>query len=131
MGGTCIVMFVKDIMKRPVVVDRKTSLEEAAKIMKERKIGSLLAYLKNKSIGIVTEGDLTRNFGKHEEISQIMKPKAITIEADERVEGAVEIMKENKIKRLPVTDKGELVGIITSSEIIANFEDLEEDFIFD
>jgi len=124
-------MLIKEIMKRPFVVEKDISLKEAAKIMKDRKIGSLIFVSDSKVKGIVTEGDLTRSFGKHERISQVMKPKVLTIEADETVDRAVEIMKENKIKRLPVLDHGKLVGIITSTEIIANFEDLEEEFIFE
>ena len=124
-------MLIKEIMKRPFVVDKDISLKEAAKIMKEKKIGSLIFVSDSKIKGIVTEGDLTRDFGKQERISQVMKPKVITIEAEETVDIAVDVMKENKIKRLPVLDHGKLVGIITSTEIIANFEELEEEFIFE
>jgi len=124
-------MLVKEIMKTPFVVDKDISLKEAAKIMKDKKIGSLIFASDSKVKGIVTESDLTRDFGKQERISQIMNPKVITIDAEETVDIAVEMMKQNKIKRLPVLDRGKLVGIITSTEIIANFEEIEEEFIFE
>jgi len=124
-------MLIKEIMKTPFVVDKDISLKEAAKIMKNKKIGSLIFASGSKINGIVTESDLTRDFGKQEKISQVMNPKVITIEAEENVDRAVEVMKENKIKRLPVLDHGKLVGIITATEIIANFEDIEEEFIFE
>jgi len=124
-------MLIKEIMKRPFVVDKDISLKEASKIMKEKKIGSLIFVSGSEIKGIVTEGDLTRDFGKQERISQIMNPKVLVIESEETVDRAVEIMKENKIKRLPVLEHGKLVGIITSTEIIANFEELEEEFIFE
>lgn len=124
-------MLVKEIMKRPFITEKDISLKEAAKIMKDKNIGSLILVSGSKVKGIVTETDLTRDFGKKERISQVIKPKIITIDSDENVDRAVEIMKENKIKRLPVLNNKKLVGIITSTEIIENFEDLEEEFIFE
>jgi len=124
-------MLVKEIMKRPFVIEKDISLKEAAKIMKDKKVGSLIFVSGSKVKGIITEGDLTRDFGKQERVSQVMKPKVFTVGADETVDRAVEIMKENKIKRLPVLEQGKLVGVITSTEIIANFEELEEEFIFE
>ena len=124
-------MLIKEIMKTPFVVDKDISLKEASKIMKTKKIGSLIFASGSKIKGIVTETDLTRDFGKQERISQVMNPKVITIEAEETVDVAVEIMKANKIKRIPVLDRGKLVGIITSTEIIANFDEIEEEFIFE
>jgi len=124
-------MLVKEIMKRPFVVDKDISLKEAAKIMKDKNIGSLIFISDSKVKGIITETDLTRDFGKKERISQVMRPKVISVNADDIVESAIELMKKNKIKRLPVLDNGKLVGIITSAEIVENFEDLEEEFIFE
>ena len=43
---------------------------------------------------------------------------------------ALEVMRENKIKRLPVVNGGKLVGFITLTDVMANFEALEEDFFF-
>ena len=124
-------MLVKDAMRRPFVVDKDISLAEAARIMSSKDIGSLLFLSGNKVKGIVTEGGLLRNFGKHEKISQIMETNVITIKADENLDKAVDIMKENKIKRLPVVDDGKLVGIITITDLIANIENLEENFFFE
>ena len=89
-------MLVKEIMKRPFIVERDISLKEAAKIMKDKGIGSLIFVSNSKVKGIITETDTTRDFGKNEKISQVMKPNVITINAEENVDRAVEIMKENK-----------------------------------
>ena len=123
-------MLVKELMKRPFVVEKNISLAEAAKIMSSKNIGSLLLISGNKVKGIVTEKDLIRNFTKHEKISQVMSSKIISIEPDETLDRAVEIMRDNKIKRLPVLDEGKLVGIITLTDVMANFEALEEEFFF-
>ena len=117
-------------MKRPLVVEKDISLTEAANIMGAKGIGSLLFVSKDKIRGIVTERDLIKNFSKHEKISQIMTMKVVTAEPDESLDRAAEIMRSNKIKRLPVVSGGKLVGIITLTDILANFEALEEEFFF-
>lgn len=124
-------MLVKEIMKRPFVVDKDMGLSEAANIMSKKGIGSLIFVSDNKIKGIVTERDLIRDFNKHEKISKVMTQKVVTVEADEGLDRAAEIMREKEIKRLPVIDKGKLVGIITLTDILANFEALEEDFFFE
>jgi len=124
-------MLVKEIMKRPFVIEKDISLKEAAKMMKDNRIGCLILVSDDEISGIITEGDLTRNFGRQEKISKIMSENIVTVEADEEMDKAVGIMKKNKIKRLPILNKGKLVGIITSTDIIANFEELEDEFIFE
>jgi len=123
-------MLVKEIMKRPFAVERDISLAEAAELMSEKNIGSLVFLSRNKIKGIITERDLMKNFGKHDKISHIMTSKVVTVNPDETLDKAAEVMRNNKIKRLPVENDGKLVGMITMTDIMANFEALEEDFFF-
>ena len=124
-------MLVKEIMKRPLVVEKDISLTEAADIMSKKGVGSLIFISGGKMKGIVTEKDMIKKFNKKGNISQAMSSRVITVGADENLDRAAEIMRESKIKRLPVVDDGKLVGIITLTDIIANFEALEEDFFFE
>lgn len=124
-------MLVKDIMKRPFVVEKDISIEQAAKIMSEKKIGSLILASKDSVEGILTESDLTRDFNKHEKVSEAMTTKVITIRSDDSLDRAIELMRTNKVKRLPVVDEDKLVGIITLSDLAEHFEDIEEDFFFE
>lgn len=123
-------MLVKEIMKRPFAIEKDISLAEAAHLMGGRNIGSLVLLEKDKIKGIITERDLMKNFGKHEKISHAMSTKVVTIEPDEPLDKAAELMRQNKIKRLPVQNNGKLVGMITMTDIMANFEALEEEFFF-
>jgi CBS domain-containing protein len=123
-------MLIRELMKRPFVIEKDVSLAEAARVMSEKNIGSLLFTSGTKIKGILTERDLLRNFGKNEKVSEAMTTKVITITSDEPLDRAMEIMRENKIKRLPVVDAGKLVGIITLTDLAANFEEVEEDFFF-
>lgn len=124
-------MMVKDLMKRPYVVDKDVALAEAAKIMSSKNIGSLIFVSGNKIKGIVTERDLIKNFSKHEKISQIMSSKVIVTNPDETIDRAADIMRKKGIKRLPVVQDAKLVGIITLTDIMANFEAFEGEFFFE
>jgi CBS domain-containing protein len=124
-------MLIRELMKRPFVIEKDVSLAEAAKVMSEKNIGSLLFMSGGKIKGILTERDLLRNFGKSEKVSQAMTTKVVTITSDEPLDRAMELMREHEIKRLPVVDAGKLVGIITLTDLAANFEAVEEDFFFE
>lgn len=119
------------MMKRPYVVDKDISLMDAAKIMSSKGIGSLLFVNKGQAKGIITETDLLRNFGKNKKISQIMSKDIITISGEASLDDALKLMKENKIKRLPVIDdKKRLSGIISMTDIAANIDKVDGDFFF-
>ena len=124
-------MLVKELMKRPFIVDKDVSLAEAARLMSENDIGSLMFVSGDKLKGIITERDLVKNFSSYGKISEAMTKKLVTVDPEETLDRATEIMRTKKVKRLPVVDDGKLVGIITITDIIANFESLEEDFFFE
>ena len=125
-------MKVKEVMNRAIAVDHDISVKEAAQIMSDKNIGSVVAIKNGKILGIVTEKDVIRNVEKiNRKISSIMTRDVVTIEQDEDIDEAAILMKKNNIKRLPVTKNGELVGIITSTDLIANCDELNEEFLFD
>lgn len=124
-------MLVKDVMNPVVAVDEDISIKEAAQIMVDRSIGSLLILKCGKVFGIITEKDIVKNVQTpNKKISSIMSTKIINIQESEELDNAALLMSKNKIKRLPVMDGDKLVGIITSSDLIAHAEDLDEDFFF-
>lgn len=125
-------MKVEEVMKKIIVTENDIKISEASKIMKREKIGSLVFIKNNKILGIITEKDIVDNIDKAgSRISSVMNKNVLTIDEKESLEHAAEFMAEHKIKRLPVTSKGRLAGIITASEIIENVDDLNEEFYFD
>ncbi|MCX8158994.1 MAG: CBS domain-containing protein [Candidatus Pacearchaeota archaeon] len=124
-------MKIRDIMKRPYVIDKDISLKDAAKIMEKKNIGSLIFVAKEKIKGIITERDILKNFGKKTNVSSVMTKSVVSIEPDESIENAVEIMRSKKIKRLPVVSEGRLIGIVTLTDIAAHYEALEGSFFFE
>ncbi len=127
-----IKMRVSDIMNKVVVVDENITVKEAAKIMTDRGIGSLVVMKGERVKGIATDRDLLRNMGKvNQKVSAIMSRDVITIDENESIDNAAIIMSENNIKRLPALSNGKLVGIITATDIIKNSEALNLDFLLD
>ncbi len=125
-------MRVNEIMNKAIAIDHDVSVKEAAKIMSNKNIGSLIVLNKDKIIGIITDRDILKNISSlGKRISIVMSKNVITIDHNESLDNASLIMTENKIKRLPVVDKGKLVGVITATDIVANSDLLNEDFLFD
>lgn len=111
-------------MNRTVYVcSPKLSVVEAAKIMLQNKIGSLIVVDDGRMVGIVTNRDIMKAVAENEDLSKvlvqdIMTRKVITISPSNTLEDAVDLMVKFKIKRLPVLDENKLVGILTVSDII-------------
>ena len=125
-------MKISEIMNRPVIVEDNISLRQAAKLMSEKRVGSLIVTNTKKIVGIITENDVIKNISSlNGKISKSMTKNVITIDSGESIENAAVIMGKNKIKRLPVIKNENLVGIITATDILANSEDLGESFFFD
>ena len=125
-------MKISEIMNKAIAVDSDISLKEAAKIMSDRNIGSLIVLKNDKIAGIITEKDVIKNISSlGKKISSVMSKNVITANHDESLDNAALMMTEKRIKRLPVVDRGKLVGMITATDIIANSNALNESFLFD
>ncbi|WP_456371807.1 CBS domain-containing protein [Methanocaldococcus sp.] len=116
---------VSEVMSFPVITATKNmTVYDIANIMKEKDIGAVVIVEGKEPIGIVTERDIIRRVVaknlKPKEIlaEEVMSKKIITIPQNASINEAAKIMAKYKIKRLPVVKDGELVGIITESDII-------------
>lgn len=122
-------MLIRDIMKKPIVIKGDVTLEKASSIFSSKKIGSLIVIKGEKVVGIITEDDLVKNFGKKRKVSEVMTKNVITISPDKKLGKAVEIMKENGISVLPVVDDGRLIGVLDAKEIVTEAYSPEEFFL--
>ena len=117
-------MLVKDVMNKNVVVAKaKVTIREASKVMSKYKIGSLVVLKDGDIVGIVTEGDIMESVASDKNpdtdtIENIMSQKVFTVDPEDTIENAADIMVQNKIKKLPVVEDGKLKGIITASDIV-------------
>ena len=125
-------MRVLDIMHDVKVISPGLTVKEAADIMSKEAIGSLVIISNGKVAGIITERDILRNIKRSKEkVDKVMSKNVISVEDTDTIERAAEIMTASKIKRLPVTRQGKLVGIITATDLIANSTSINENFLLD
>jgi CBS domain-containing protein len=119
-----MVEHVKDIMTKEVVtIDGTKTALDAAKLMSEKGISSLIVVEEGLPEGIITERDFIKKVcSKELEISkvnifEIMSRIRTFAEPDTPIEVAVQRMANKRIRRLPVMQQGQVVGIITVTDL--------------
>ena len=116
---------VGDVMTRQVITeDEATPITKLSKDMGESGIASIVITKGDKPIGMVTDWDIaTKVIMEDKNVSEIkakdiMVSPLITIGPEAPVERACEIMVANDVRRLPVMENSELVGIISVRNIL-------------
>ncbi len=127
-------MLVKDVMSSPVVTtDENAPSNKIARLMNENKFGCVIVTNKDgKPLGIITERDLViRVLGKNlkpESVvaTEVMTAPLATIEPDATISEAARRMSRLDIRRLGVIYKGDLIGLVSSKDILAVMPELIE-----
>lgn len=115
---------IGDIMTKSVIsVDSSITVNEAAKMMEDGKVGAVIVMENNKPVGIVTDRDFSVKVAAHAyqittPIKQIMSSPILTINSDETVRTAADLMHEKGVRKLPVMKNENVVGIITATDIV-------------
>jgi CBS domain-containing protein len=115
---------VDDFMTKEVITaDEKTEVASIAKIMGEKRIGSVIVTSKGEPFGIFTERDLLTTFlvkGKPliAKVGKEASSPLITASAGTSVHRAAALMVFKKIRRLPIAKGDKLVGIITARDLV-------------
>jgi len=115
---------IGDVMTKSVIsVDATLTVNETAKMMEDAKVGAVIVMEDNIPVGIVTDRDFSVKVAAHayqitEPIKQIMSSPLFSINSDESVRIAADLMHERKIRKLPVIDDEKVVGIITATDIV-------------
>jgi CBS domain-containing protein len=117
-------MKVRDVMTNSVDwVTPDTSVVEVAQLMKKDDVGSIPVCKEDRLIGIITDRDIVLKVvsagGNTNNISvkDVMSTDIISVSADQDVHEAADLMSRNQIRRLPVLEKGELVGILAIGDL--------------
>jgi len=116
-------VLVSDIMTRnPISISPETTLINCAKIMVQKRTGSLLLVESKKLLGIISRKDILWALVKKANLSttraiDISPRKIATIKPTRTLDYAIKKIKMLKFARLPVIHHGELVGLITLKDI--------------
>ena len=125
---------VRDVMTpEPVTVSSTSSLEQAARRMRDAGIGNVIIMDGEQITGILTDRDIVvRAVAEGTDpstckVSDVMTPNVSWLFEDEDVEKAGDLMREKQIRRLAVVDRNKkLVGIVSLGDLAVEGED--EDF---
>jgi len=115
---------IKESMTSSVICAEHTvSIQEAAQIMTEHRITSLLIMDTNELVGIITDRDfrtrvLSKNISGNEKISSVMTSDPMCIDENSRLHDAQLKMMSEGIHHLPVLAGDKPVGVISLSDIL-------------
>lgn len=137
-------MKVKEIMHGITMINSDISVLEAAKIMSNKEIGSVLIKIseipeaskksmecsaedpciiqKPENVGILTERDIlknvvAKNMNLDTKVSEVMTRNIFSIDAEADMEEASELFNKHHIRRLVVTERGNITGILTARDV--------------
>ena len=115
---------VKDIMKKNLIfVNPTTTAFQIAKMMEQGGISAIFVKEKETFVGIVTDRDFAtkiavNNLPFDTPAEKIMTSPLITINQNEPISAAAELMTNKKIRKLAVLDNDEIVGILRSIDLV-------------
>jgi len=118
---------VKRVMARNLVtVDKQVTVQEVAKLMGSKEVGSVLVLDKDSGeiAGIVTERDIVKKVvakgvdGSSYLVKGIMSSPLLTIDSSKTIFEAGDFMDQKKVRHLAVTESGKVVGVISIRDLI-------------
>jgi CBS domain-containing protein len=97
---------------------------DALKLMAEKDVGALVVLDNGKLVGIISERDYARKVILHGKSShdiavrEIMTAKVVTMQPAQTVEDCMAVMTSRRIRHLPVTDGGRLIGVLSIGDLV-------------
>jgi len=120
---------VEDVMVEDVIsVPEKAMVREAAELMNRHEIGCLIVVKNGKPVGIVTETDMVKRVilgpvdPEKTKVRKIMSKPLVVVSPQMNLDEASKVMRKRKIKKLPVIERGRLVGLVTTTDIVRSPE---------
>jgi CBS domain-containing protein len=114
---------VKDVMTaNPRTIAPSTSIQEAAKLMRDDDVGSLPIVENDKLVGILTDRDIVIRAvaeGRFDATAgELASRELVTVDPEQPLEEAARLMAQHQVRRLPVTEEdGRLVGMLAQADV--------------
>lgn len=126
-------MALDNIMTRRIEkIGVKSTIQEAARAMSMRKIGSIFIEDDGELVGILTETDILRKavaLGmdlKNDRVDQIMSKPIISVEMSQNPSQVSDLMGDAGIRHMGVRDGGKIVGIVSARDLLVHFRKQSE-----
>ncbi|WP_251862119.1 CBS domain-containing protein [Clostridium sp. Marseille-Q2269] len=116
-------MKVMDVMTKNVAtVGRDESIKKAAELMSQYNVGSIPVCENDKVVGVITDRDIAlrsvaKGLDNNIKVSDVMTSNPVMASKDMDIHDAARIMSERQIRRLPVEDNENVVGIVSLGDI--------------
>ena len=118
---------VRDAMTEdPRSIGQSASVVEAALLMRQEDIGSLPITSDEKLVGMITDRDITTRVvaaaadPQTTSVADVYSQDIVSVEPDNDLEEALQLMARHQVRRLPVVENGRLVGIVAQADIALN-----------
>jgi len=117
---------VRDIMTPdPVGVYYDQTIADTARVMRDAGVGAVLVVNGDSLSGVVTDRDLVvrglaEGAGPDSPAGPLCSAKLVGVEADAHAAEAERLMAENAVRRLPVIDAGQIVGMVSLGDVAAS-----------
>ena len=115
---------VSDIVARTLIsVNPNTTVFQVAKMMEQGGVGAVIVKDNENPVGIITDRDfatkiIANNLSSNTPVEKTMSSPLVTINHDATISSAAEMMTFKKIRKLAVSENGNIVGIITSTDLV-------------
>jgi CBS domain-containing protein len=115
---------IRELMApRPVVVPSTSTLAEVAQLMRDGDIGDVIVQDGQRLRGVVTDRDIVVRAVAEDHapsdvtVGEICSVDLVTLRPDEPIDRAVQLMREHAVRRLPVTEDGVAVGVVSLGDV--------------
>lgn len=123
---------MKEIMSKNLIIGHiENSIYEIASIMKEYDIGFVPIVKQNKIVGVVTDRDIVIDAvsncaNTNTKIENYMSHHLISIESNKSIDDVLDLMASYKVKRVLVTEKNKVIGVVSLSNILSVSENCDK-----
>lgn len=106
------------------VISPENTLAEAAELMEEKNIGSLVVLEKDRIVGIITERDFLKLAAKGydsrvSKVAEGMNRSVVKCDSNATITDAFVLMRKHRVRHLPIVDGEKLVGIVSLSDLVS------------
>ena len=115
---------IRDLMtESPTTCEPSTTVVEAAKVMANEDVGPVPVVQEGRVVGLVTDRDLViRVLAEGRDpssttIGEIASSDLVTVQPDSDLQEALQLMAQNQVRRLPVVEGEQLVGIVAQADV--------------